>query len=103
VELRIKIDDKDFEELKAEFMAKIIKSLIDLNHGNNNIQAYSEWVDDIEAKKILGYRSKTKMQELRNSGAIVFSRYGRKIKYLRQSLMDFLEKNKKINTYNYGS
>lgn len=96
----IVMDEKYLTELKSEIVEAVIAAL-KMNGSSNNAQPASEWVDDVEAKKILGYRSKTKMQELRNSRAIVFSRYGRKIKYLRKSLMDFLEKNKKTNTYNY--
>ena len=102
VELHIKINDKDLQELKNELLAIFVQSLNNLNQGNNNLHYDSEWVDAEEAHKILGYQ-KTKMQELRNSGAIIFSRYGRKIRYLRKSLMDFLEKNKKTNTFNYES
>ena len=97
------MDEKYLMELKAEIAEAVIEALKSMNGPFNNNQSTPEWVDDIEAKKILGYRSKTKLQELRNSGAIVISRYGRKIKYLRQSLLDFLEKNKKVNNYHYGS
>jgi hypothetical protein len=97
----IVMDEKYLNELKSEIAEAVIEALRSMKSPLNNNQAVSEWVDDVEAKKILGYRSKTKMQELRNSRAVVFSRYGRKIKYLRKSLMDFLEKNKKTNTYNY--
>ena len=99
----IVMDEKYLNELKSEIAEAVIEALKSMNGQFNNNQPTLEWVDDVEAKKILGYRSKTKMQELRNKGVIIFSRYGRKIKYLRQSLIDFLEKNKKINTYNYGS
>ena len=103
MELQIKIDDRFWEEFKDEIATKVVESLKKLNLRDDSSSTAPEWVDDVEAKKILGYRSKTKMQELRNSGAIVFSRYGRKIKYLRKSLFEFLEKNKKVNTYHYGS
>ena len=96
------IDEKNLNVLKSEIAEAVVQALKTINGPYGNNQPISEWIDVDEAKKILGYRSKTKLQELRNAGAIIFSKYGRKIKYNRQSLYDFLEKNKKSNTYEYG-
>ena len=52
------------------------------------------WLSTEEAKALLGFRSKTKMQQLRDNGEIVFSQHGRSIKYCRKSCLEFLEKNK---------
>jgi len=97
------MDEKYLQELKAEIAKAVIIALQSKNGSLNKNQLASEWVDDVEAKKILGYRSKTRMQDLRSSGAIVYSKYGRKIKYFRQSLIEFIEKNKRINAFNNGS
>lgn len=51
-----------------------------------------EWVTPEEAKKLLGIKSKTKLQQLRDSGEIVFSIYKRTIMYSRSSINDFLER-----------
>jgi hypothetical protein len=88
------LDENNLRELKSEIAEAVIIALKSMNGPLNTYQAPSEWVDGDEAKRILGYQ-KTKMQELRTTGAIVFTKYGRKIKYLRQSLLDFLDKNKR--------
>lgn len=96
------IDEKNLNVLKSEIAEAVVQALKTINGPYGNNQPISEWIDVDEAKKILGYRSKTKLQELRDSGAIIFTKYGRKIKYNRQSLFDFLEKNKKSNINEYG-
>jgi hypothetical protein len=53
-----------------------------------------DWISPEEAKKLLEVRSKTKMQQLRNSNEIQFAKYGRKIKYSRDSIIKFLNRNK---------
>lgn len=88
------MDEKYLDELKSEIAEAVLDGLKTVNTGSDNNVSNSEWVDGVEARRILGYK-KTKMQELRNSRAIIFSKYGRKIKYDRQSLLEFLEKNKK--------
>ncbi|MEM9024647.1 MAG: hypothetical protein AAGB22_12955 [Bacteroidota bacterium] len=54
-----------------------------------------EFVEDTEAKRILGCQ-RTKLQELRNGSpmnGIIISKDGRKIKYLRSSLNEYLRRN----------
>ncbi|PHQ85493.1 MAG: hypothetical protein COB65_02990 [Thalassobium sp.] len=52
-----------------------------------------EWLSPNEAKNLLGFRSKSKLQQLRDYGEIVFSQHGRVIRYSRSSIISFLEKN----------
>jgi hypothetical protein len=52
-----------------------------------------QWIDNEAAKKILGIRSKKKMQSLRDQNLIRFSQHGRTIRYYKPSLFSFLEKN----------
>jgi dTDP-glucose pyrophosphorylase len=52
-----------------------------------------DWIDTDEAMELLNVRSKTKMQQLRNNGDILFTKYGRKIKYSRKSIVDLLNRN----------
>ncbi len=54
----------------------------------------SEWLSLAEAMKVLPYRSRTKWQELRDSGQIIFSQFGRKILYSHKSLTEYIKKNK---------
>ncbi len=52
-----------------------------------------EWLSTSEAKRLLGVRSKSKMQKLRDNGEIVFSQHGRIIRYSRKSILKFLNSN----------
>lgn len=54
----------------------------------------ADWLTLAEAKKILPYNSKTKWQELRDTGSVVFSQFGRKILYSKKSIRTYIEKNK---------
>lgn len=51
-----------------------------------------EWLSTTEAKKLLGVKSKSKMQKLRDNGEITFSQHGRIIKYSRKSIMGLLDR-----------
>ena len=52
-----------------------------------------EWLNTDEARELLGFKSKSKLQQLRDYGEIVFSQHGRIIRYSRSSIISFLEKN----------
>ncbi len=53
-----------------------------------------EWINDREAKRLLGIRSKSKLQQLRDELKIDFSRFGKTIRYSRSSILRFLEQNR---------
>ena len=53
-----------------------------------------DWLTLSEAQVLLPYRSRTKWQKLRDTGTIIFSQFGRKILYSRNSIMEFIKKNK---------
>ena len=91
------IDEKNLNVLKSEIAEAVVQALKTINGPYGNNQPISEWIDVDEAKRILSYKSRTTLQQLRDNGSIIFTKYGRKIKYNRQSLYDFLEKNKKSN------
>lgn len=52
-----------------------------------------EWISEVEAKKVLGYRSKRKWQQLRDGDKIKYSKYGKVIKYSKKSLYEFINNN----------
>jgi hypothetical protein len=57
-----------------------------------------DWISKEEAKLLLGIKSKTKLQELRDNNCIKFSKHGtRLIKYSRASIHEYLKK--KIPAY----
>jgi len=45
-----------------------------------------DWITLSEAQRILPYKSRTKWQELRDRGEIVFAKFGRKILYQKSSI-----------------
>ncbi|MCR9171905.1 MAG: helix-turn-helix domain-containing protein [bacterium] len=53
-----------------------------------------EWIGAEEAKKILGVKSKGKLQQMRDNFQIEFSQFGKIIRYSRTSIYKFLEKNR---------
>ncbi len=55
-----------------------------------------DWLTLSQAKEILGYESKKKWKELRDSGKVDFSKLGRSYKYYRPSLVALLEANSTI-------
>jgi len=54
-----------------------------------------EWINEIEAKELLGIKSKSKLQQLRDHLNIEFSQFGKIIRYSKSSILDFLESNRK--------
>lgn len=52
-----------------------------------------EWVSKEEAHKLLGVKSKSKMQKLRDTMAIEFSQDGKIIQYSRSSIEKYLKRN----------
>ena len=53
-----------------------------------------DWISTEEAKHLLGVRSKSKMQQLRDTNAITFSKHGKKlIQYSKSSILAYLKKN----------
>jgi hypothetical protein len=88
-------DEQELDQLKEEIISGVLVGIRSLLLPLKEQPPILEWIDDKEAKQILGYRSKTKMQKMRDTKAIVFSKFGRKIKYHRQSLIDYIEGNKK--------
>lgn len=58
-----------------------------------NGKEVKEWLSTSEVKELLGFKSKSKMQQLRDSGDILFSQHGRTIKYSQKSIVEFLERN----------
>lgn len=53
-----------------------------------------EWVDESELKFLLGIKSKSKLQQLRDNIKIEFSQFGKIIRYSRSSILRFLEQNR---------
>ena len=73
---------------------KMVKRAIQVSEPSTK---QKEWISENEAKELLGFRSKSKMQQMRDDRLIVFSQHGRTIRYSRKSIMAFINGN--IPTY----
>ena len=83
----ITIEKEAYYKLLKEF-AEMVKKAAE------HIKKESEWIGEIEAKKILGIKSRSKMQQLRDKVLVEFSQYGKIIRYSRSSILRFIEKHR---------
>lgn len=58
-----------------------------------NMDPAYDWLDADEAKKLLGIKGKTKLQELRDFDEIVYSKAGKVIRYSKTSILEYLNRN----------
>jgi len=64
-----------------------------------NTQGRDQWIHDVQAMHLLGIKSKTTLQKLRDEGKIRFSQPQKKvIRYDRYSILDYLEQHAR-NTF----
>lgn len=83
----IVIEKESFYKLIDELTIRVIKnSEKDFND--------KEWLSELEAKTLLGIKSKGKLQQLRDELKIEFSRFGKIIRYSKSSILRFLEMNR---------
>lgn len=87
----IVIHSEAFQKLHEDLMQELRQTLQEANQLSTS-DSSSDWIDTNKAKHLLGVKSKSKMQELRDQGAIRFSQHGRIIKYSKKSIIQFLEK-----------
>lgn len=85
----IVFQDEAYNSLIKDF-ERIVKKAVQSNDRKENDK---EWLNENEAKELLGFRSKSKMQQLRDDRLIVFSKHGRTIRYSRKSIVEFLNGN----------
>jgi hypothetical protein len=83
----ITIEKEAYYKLLKEFAVMVKKAA-------EHIKKESEWIGEIEAKKILGIKSRSKMQQLRDKVLVEFSQYGKIIRYSRSSILRFIEKHR---------
>lgn len=83
----IVFEKESFYKLIDELTIRIIRNTE--KHFNKE-----EWVDESEAKFLLGIKSKSKLQQLRDNIKIEFSQFGKIIRYSRSSILRFLEQNR---------
>jgi len=84
----IVFEEDSFYELIDELTTRIIRNV-------EKRYSQKEWLSEIEAKELLGIKSKSKLQVMRDDLQIEFSQFGKIIRYSRSSILDFLEQNRK--------
>ncbi|WP_010182708.1 helix-turn-helix domain-containing protein [Aquimarina agarilytica] len=90
----IVFESEAYKALQRELMQQmhsIIKNAKE--EALRNADPAQDWISTDEAKKLLGVKSKTKMQELRDMGELIFSQSGRIIKYSKTSILNYLNRN----------
>lgn len=83
----IVFEKESFYKMMDELTVRIIKNV-------ERRYKQEEWIGELEAKKLLGIKSKAKLQQLRDELKIEFSKFGKIIRYSRSSILRFLEENK---------
>ena len=84
----IVFEEETFYQLIDELTVRMIRNI-------ENRSQLSEWIDENEAKELLGIKSKSKLQQLRENLNIEFSQFGKIIRYSRSSIVNFLEDHRK--------
>ena len=90
-------ESEAYYQLQREQTINFIKALKEAKlEALREANPVTDWINTTEAKQLLGVRSRSKMQQLRDTGQIVFSRQenSRIIKYSRKSILEYLNKNK---------
>ncbi|GAA4277030.1 helix-turn-helix domain-containing protein [Aquimarina mytili] len=57
-----------------------------------NMDPANDWLSPEEAKSLLGIKSKTKLQELRDFDEILYSKAGKVIRYSKTSILEYLNR-----------
>lgn len=90
----IVFESEAYKNLQKELMQQMYGIIKDAKEeALRNADPAQDWIDTEEAKTLLGVKSKTKMQELRDMGEIIFSQSGRIVKYSKSSILEYLNRN----------
>ena len=85
----IVISSDAYKMLVAEIRKTVKETVREVAHPK------SDWIGEKEAMDLLGVKSKTTLQNLRDSQEFKFSKHGRIIRYSNKSILEFLERNSK--------
>lgn len=81
--------------LESEALFSLVEQVVERIKEKRNI-THDKWIDGETAMKLLGIKSKTTLQFMRDNGKIRFTQPQHKIiLYDRDSIMDFLDSNAK--------
>tara|TARA_B100001564_G_scaffold157585_1_gene132375 strand:- start:68 stop:370 length:303 start_codon:yes stop_codon:yes gene_type:complete len=89
------IGSKAYKRLQEEQLRRFKEVLIEANkEALLQLSMESDWIKTEEAKKLLGVKSKSKMQQLRDYGEIEFTQPGKIILYSKKSIIDYLNRHR---------
>lgn len=89
------IGSKAYKKLQEEQLRRFKEVLIEANkEALLQLSMESDWIRTEEAKKLLGVKSKSKMQNLRDYGEIEFTQPGKIILYSKKSIIDYLNRHR---------
>jgi hypothetical protein len=77
-----------------KMLLKEIKNTVEITV-KSVAQPKPDWIGEKEAMCLLGIKSKTTLQNLRDAQEFKFSKHGRIIRYSKMSVLEFLERNSK--------
>ena len=81
--------------LETEAFFSLVEEVVKRLKDNDSDQ-HDKWIQTIEAMRLLGIKSKTTMQKIRDEGSIRFAQPQKKIiLYDRDSIMEYLDKHAK--------
>jgi hypothetical protein len=85
----IVIESLAYQQLLKELKDIVRETVSEVAHPK------SDWIGEKEALNLLGVKSKTTLQNLRDSQEFKFSMHGRIIRYSNTSILEFLERKSK--------
>lgn len=85
----IVFQDEAYREMLKE-LKRVVQEAVD---NATPKKKEKDWLNEEEAKMLLGFRSKSKMQKMRDNREIVFTQHGRTIMYSRKSIVEFMNQN----------
>jgi len=95
------IGSKAYKKLQEEQLQRFKEVLIEANkEALLQLSMESDWIRTEEAKNLLGVKSKSKMQQLRDYGEIEFTQPGKIILYSKKSIVDYLNRHR-VEGYYY--
>ena len=89
----IVLESEAFKTLQKEMLHMVKETIREAKEeALAKMDPASDWLSTQEAKELLGIKSKTKLQELRDFDEIVYSKAGRVIKYSKKSILAYLNR-----------
>ncbi len=90
----IVLESEAYQSLQREMLQMVRTTIREAKEeALANMDPANDWLSAVEAKNLLGIKSKTKLQELRDLDEIKFSKAGKVIRYSKRSILEYLERN----------